>query len=149
MDEAKKDFLTEVLNVGLGRAGSALGEMTGARIDLSVPDIAKLIGCDKRNVLWRRARGWMPQGKLTKWKGARRWRFAASKIIAWLEAIDDTMSVTEVAEYMGIADLTLLTEHRKRVPGKMKDLNWNVCYSRPVVMKWLQEAEKRGRRRRE
>lgn len=40
MDEAKKDFLTQVLNVGLGQAGTALGEMTGTRIELTVPDIA-------------------------------------------------------------------------------------------------------------
>ncbi len=40
MDEAQQDFLKEVLNIGLGRAGKALGAMTGSRIDLTVPSLS-------------------------------------------------------------------------------------------------------------
>lgn len=39
MDEAQNDFLKEVLNIGLGRASAALGEMTGSRIDMAVPTV--------------------------------------------------------------------------------------------------------------
>lgn len=39
MDAHQKDFLTEVLNIGLGRAGAVVGEMSGTQVDLVVPDI--------------------------------------------------------------------------------------------------------------
>lgn len=40
MDDNQKDFLKEILNIGLGRAGNVLGQMTGSRIELAVPDVA-------------------------------------------------------------------------------------------------------------
>lgn len=47
MDDNQKDFLKEILNIGLGRAGNVLGQMTGARIELAVPDVAV---CDSSNM---------------------------------------------------------------------------------------------------
>ena len=39
MDLHQKDFLTEVLNIGLGRASAALSEMSGSHVNLNVPDL--------------------------------------------------------------------------------------------------------------
>ena len=39
MDAYKKDFLTEVINIGLGRAGTVLGEISGSQVSLTVPDL--------------------------------------------------------------------------------------------------------------
>lgn|GEM_PF-3003252 len=39
MDAFKKDFLTEVLNIGLGRAGTVLGQISGAHVGMTVPDL--------------------------------------------------------------------------------------------------------------
>lgn len=37
MDDAQHDFLSEILNIGLGKAGAALSEMSGARVTMEVP----------------------------------------------------------------------------------------------------------------
>lgn len=39
MDASKKDFLTEIINIGLGRAGTVLGEISGEHVSLTVPDL--------------------------------------------------------------------------------------------------------------
>jgi len=39
MDEAQKDFLSEILNIGLGRAGAVLSQMSGARVNMTVPNL--------------------------------------------------------------------------------------------------------------
>ena len=39
MDEAQHDFLSEILNIGLGNAGAALSEMSGARVTMEVPKL--------------------------------------------------------------------------------------------------------------
>jgi chemotaxis protein CheC len=39
VDESQKDFLTEVLNIGIGRAGAVLGEIADAKVSLTVPDV--------------------------------------------------------------------------------------------------------------
>lgn len=39
MDDAQHDFLSEILNIGLGNAGSALSEMSGARVTMDVPKL--------------------------------------------------------------------------------------------------------------
>jgi chemotaxis protein CheC len=39
VDESQKDFLTEVLNIGLGRAGAVLGEIARAKVSLTVPGV--------------------------------------------------------------------------------------------------------------
>ncbi len=40
MDEARKDFLTEMLNIGVGRAGSVVSELVGTRVSLDVPEVS-------------------------------------------------------------------------------------------------------------
>jgi chemotaxis protein CheC len=40
MDASQKDFLTEILNVGLGRAGNALSQMCHAHVSLAVPNLS-------------------------------------------------------------------------------------------------------------
>jgi chemotaxis protein CheC len=40
VDESQRDFLAEVLNIGLGRAGAVLGEIANAKVSLTVPDVA-------------------------------------------------------------------------------------------------------------
>jgi len=40
MDTARKDFLMEIMNIGLGRAGSVLSELVGAKVNLTIPEVA-------------------------------------------------------------------------------------------------------------
>ncbi|MBT4863849.1 MAG: chemotaxis protein CheC [Planctomycetaceae bacterium] len=39
LDEIQLDALTEVINIGVGRAANSLSEITGSRIDLAVPNM--------------------------------------------------------------------------------------------------------------
>lgn len=39
MDESKKDFLTEVINIGMGRASAVLSEMVNAKVFLTIPEL--------------------------------------------------------------------------------------------------------------
>jgi len=39
MDESKKDFLTEVLNIGMGRASAVLSELTNSKVFLTIPNL--------------------------------------------------------------------------------------------------------------
>ena len=34
------DALTEIFNIGLGRAGSVLGDMTKVRVNLKIPEVS-------------------------------------------------------------------------------------------------------------
>ena len=43
LTDEQQDILTELVNIGVGRAAASLSELVGKRIDLNVP---KLVICD-------------------------------------------------------------------------------------------------------
>jgi chemotaxis protein CheC len=46
MDTFQKDFLTEIINIGLGRAGTVLGQISGSHVSLTVPDLVTCRAAD-------------------------------------------------------------------------------------------------------
>jgi chemotaxis protein CheC len=39
MDKSRNDFLAEIVNIGVGRAGSVLSELVGTKVGMSVPEV--------------------------------------------------------------------------------------------------------------